>query len=504
MAEAKQVNSGSKLESIGAVKTVVGEVKAVDAAGNERILQAGDRVYPNETIVTSSGGLVLVEFADGTHLDLASASRIVLDDDVFNPQQASAQNEALTTEQIQEMIARGEDPTAVTEATAAGVGANDEGGSSFIQVAFNNARGEVSSGFETQGIPEPASTTFTELPPVEGETVAPLTPMDETPDEPPTDEPPTDEPPTDEPPTDEPPTDEPPTDEPPTDEPPTDEPPTDEPPTDEPGGPSVSFMAYNGHNWSTGSLKGGNLQLSFNPENETVRYTDHGLGIKNNLNGNGRGDDLGIDNGEALVINLGATASNASFTLTSLNGATATGVWYAFDESNHLVATGSISVTGTQTIDLSGLANGFQYVVFAAHGPGAGASDAGFYVTSGSVDGYSFLQTGTSASDILSGGDGNDILIGGAGDDILTGGAGADVFVLRGNGGHDTITDFTVGEDTLQMDDVIAASGGALGIIDNGSSTDVTLTTSGGATVTLVTLTGVTGQTLDSILNTAD
>ena len=153
MAETKQVNAGTKLESIGTVKTVVGEVKAVDAAGNERILQAGDKVYANETIVTANGGMVLVEFADGTHLDLSSASQIVLDTEVFNPANAQPKEGELTAEQIQEMIARGEDPTAVTEATAAGAGAGDEGGSSFVVVDFNNTQGNVESGFNTLGIP---------------------------------------------------------------------------------------------------------------------------------------------------------------------------------------------------------------------------------------------------------------------------------------------------------------------------------------------------------------
>ena len=67
------------------------------------------------------------------------------------------------------MIARGENPTAVTEASTAGAGAGDEGGSSFVVVDFNNAQGNVTSGFNTIGIPGSESTTFKELPPVEGE-----------------------------------------------------------------------------------------------------------------------------------------------------------------------------------------------------------------------------------------------------------------------------------------------------------------------------------------------
>ena len=166
----QQVTSGTRLESIGTVKTVVGEVKAIDPSGNERVLQPGDKVFPNETIVTAAGALVMVEFVNGTHLDLPSASQIVLDSEVFDPALLSEGSKAaggeLTAEQIQEMIARGEDPTAVTEATAAGAGAGDEGGSSFIVVDFNNTQGNVTSGFNTIGIPGPESTTFTELPPV--------------------------------------------------------------------------------------------------------------------------------------------------------------------------------------------------------------------------------------------------------------------------------------------------------------------------------------------------
>ena len=170
MDDVKLVASGTKLESIGIVKTVVGIVKAVDESGAERILQAGDKVFANETIITAEGALILIEFADGTHLDLASSSSMVLDADVYNPDLFKAEDtkgKELTPEQIQEMIARGEDPTAVTEATAAGAGAGDEGSSSFVVVDFNNAEGNVTSGYDTTGIPTPEFTTLQELPPVE-------------------------------------------------------------------------------------------------------------------------------------------------------------------------------------------------------------------------------------------------------------------------------------------------------------------------------------------------
>lgn len=70
------------------------------------------------------------------------------------------------------------------------------------------------------------------------------------------------------------------------------------------------------------------------------------------------------------------------------------------------------------------------------------------------------LLTGTNGNDILQGhngddrieaGGGDDILRDGAGSDVLTGGAGADLFILTADGNADTITDFTVGEDKIDL-----------------------------------------------------
>ena len=65
---------------------------------------------------------------------------------------------------------------------------------------------------------------------------------------------------------------------------------------------------------------------------------------------------------------------------------------------------------------------------------------------------------GGKGDDYLDGGEGNDTLVGGAGDDTLdggdgddslTGGNGSDVFIC--NGGYDTISDYKVGQDTIQV-----------------------------------------------------
>lgn len=70
------------------------------------------------------------------------------------------------------------------------------------------------------------------------------------------------------------------------------------------------------------------------------------------------------------------------------------------------------------------------------------------------------ILAGTAGADILQGLGGNDLIDGGTSDDIirdgggsdtLTGGAGADVFILSRDGETDTITDFVVGEDSIDL-----------------------------------------------------
>ncbi len=65
-------------------------------------------------------------------------------------------------------------------------------------------------------------------------------------------------------------------------------------------------------------------------------------------------------------------------------------------------------------------------------------------------DGNDFLSGGR-GSDILLGGVGNDRLIGGQGDDSLYGGEGSDTFQFLPDSGRDTIHDFTLGADRIDL-----------------------------------------------------
>lgn len=114
---------------------------------------------------------------------------------------------------------------------------------------------------------------------------------------------------------------------------------------------------------------------------------------------------------------------------------------------------------------------------------------------------------GDGGDNTLTGGTGNDILAGAAGSDILTGGGGNDLFIWH-NGDeatvaaphNDTVADFTVGEDTLDLSDLLQGEsytlvGGEftdgnllnyLDIAQNGNDTVITIKPDGGSDATQI------------------
>lgn len=68
------------------------------------------------------------------------------------------------------------------------------------------------------------------------------------------------------------------------------------------------------------------------------------------------------------------------------------------------------------------------------------------------------ILSGGLGNDTISGGAGNDLIAGGVGNDVLTGGAGNDVFVFSTYltvAGVDRITDFSVADDTIRLEDAV-------------------------------------------------
>ncbi len=83
-------------------------------------------------------------------------------------------------------------------------------------------------------------------------------------------------------------------------------------------------------------------------------------------------------------------------------------------------------------------------------------------------DNNSNVIDGGLGNDILNGGGGDDFLIGGLGNNTLTGGAGADTFQwLKGNSGHDVVTDFTPGTDKLDLSQLLQGENGTTASLDD-------------------------------------
>ncbi|MBD1567311.1 type I secretion C-terminal target domain-containing protein, partial [Vibrio sp. S12_S33] len=117
------------------------------------------------------------------------------------------------------------------------------------------------------------------------------------------------------------------------------------------------------------------------------------------------------------------------------------------------------------TIDVlsSGNAGGFSYELYLNVDPieladgadtiyGEAGNDT---IDGGTEDDY---LDGGADDDTLLGGSGNDILIGGSGNDILTGGEGDDIFMFDtqfNDGDVDTITDFALDEDKIDLTDLL-------------------------------------------------
>ena len=94
--------------------------------------------------------------------------------------------------------------------------------------------------------------------------------------------------------------------------------------------------------------------------------------------------------------------------------------------------------------------------------------------------------SGGEDDDRLVGGEGEDTLTGGSGDDTLTGGEGDDAFVFSEGHGDDTITDFTDGEDTIDLSAFTDITQfGDLAATQVGSDVQIDLSDYGGGTITL-------------------
>lgn len=244
----------------------------------------------------------------------------------------------------------------------------------------------------------------------------------------------------------------------------------------------------------------GNDRISLPGDNSTLIGGDgndilYGHGANANLDG-GLGDDRLVSRGDGAMLNAGdgadelngfgpnqtldAGAGNDEITVTGGNSTVLAG------DGNDTIEGGGAGViingeAGNDSIELTAsgaIANGgdgddLLFMVTTVSGELYGDSGADTLrggngndtldggagndeITAGSGNDVVTGGTGNddlhghNGNDTVDGGGGDDTVRGGRNDDVMIGGAGSDIFVFDYNGGDDTITDFTVGDDMLQ------------------------------------------------------
>ena len=92
----------------------------------------------------------------------------------------------------------------------------------------------------------------------------------------------------------------------------------------------------------------------------------------------------------------------------------------------------------------------------------------GAAAVNGTGNGQANIIIGNTAANQLRGMAGNDILDGGLGNNVLTGGTGNDFFRFTSNGHVDTVADYNVANDTVQLDNAVFAALTATGTLAAG------------------------------------
>ena len=135
---------------------------------------------------------------------------------------------------------------------------------------------------------------------------------------------------------------------------------------------------------------------------------------------------------------------------------------------------------GVDTLDFSGYSQNQVITLIAGHFSNVGGLTGNVAIAIGATIENAI---GGSGADTLIGNSVANRLTGNAGADTLTGNGGADIFVITVGGGADTITDFTLGSDLVD----VSAFGGYLSIVQSGA--DALVTVAAGVTVTLLNVT---------------
>ncbi|EQB31596.1 M10 family metallopeptidase [Sphingobium ummariense] len=185
----------------------------------------------------------------------------------------------------------------------------------------------------------------------------------------------------------------------------------------------------------------------------------------NLLRGNAGNDSLsGLEGNDTLGGGDGNDTLNGGTGVDTMTGGTGNDTYYVDSAGDVVVEAangGTDIVFATSSYTLSSQIENLTLV--SGHINGTGNNSANILTGSAGMN----VLKGGEGNDTLNGGGGSDTLDGGLGADVMTGGASADKFQFMnglGGGNVDTITDYKVVDDTIQLND--AAFGGlALGTL---------------------------------------
>jgi large repetitive protein len=124
--------------TIATVVSLEGQAWAKSANGSLRALQVGDKVAPDEVIITAAGAHIELDFGDGHPVTIAGGQEVLMGRDLWTDLATDKQDAAVQDASVQEALTvlnSGGDLTTELEETAAGVmGGSGGDGHSFVQL----------------------------------------------------------------------------------------------------------------------------------------------------------------------------------------------------------------------------------------------------------------------------------------------------------------------------------------------------------------------------------
>ncbi|WAB91163.1 retention module-containing protein [Pseudomonas citronellolis] len=140
---------------VAVVKSIIGQVLAVSAEGQRRVLVEGDRLFLGDLVQTGDAGAVALQLPDGRVLDLGRDSQLSASE--LAPHAPAQPTVTASAEELQKAIAAGADPTQTLAPTAAGPSASAGGsgpaggGHSFVLLEETGGHVDPSIGYTTSG-----------------------------------------------------------------------------------------------------------------------------------------------------------------------------------------------------------------------------------------------------------------------------------------------------------------------------------------------------------------